>query len=225
MVNFDSADGGVPPYSYEWEDGTTIKTINTLIAGDYQVTVTDAFGCKHDDTITLSEPAPINTIIDFLNESAPGANNGKANVIASGGTAPYTFVWSDGPAGKDRSNLRPGYYTITATDVKGCSTVSNLYIYPFDCSLVVNDALINHVACNGELSGSISLDVSGGTAPYTYKWSDGQETGDATGLKAGVYTVSITDAAGCETHGYFKLSQPPPLVKLLNILMLLILTL
>lgn len=212
-----SADGGVPPYEYEWEDGTTIKTISTLVAGDYQVTVTDAFGCKHDDTITLSEPAPINTIIDFLNESGPGANNGKANIIASGGTAPYTFAWSDGGSGKDRSDLKPGYYTITVTDVKGCTTVSNLYIYPFDCSLVVNDALVEHVDCNGESSGNISLDVSGGTAPYTYKWSDGQDTGTASGLKAGVYTVTVTDEAGCETHGYFKLNQPPPFVKILNI--------
>ncbi len=211
------ADGGVPPYTYEWEDGSTLKTISSLVAGDYQVTVTDAFGCMHDDTITLSEPAPINTIIDFLNESAPGANNGKANIIASGGTAPYTFLWSDGPTGKDRSDLSPGYYTITVTDVKGCSTVSNLYIYPFNCSLAVNDAQINNIACNGESSGSISFDVSGGIAPYTYKWSDGKETTVVTGLKAGTYVVSITDAAGCETHGYFKLNQPPPLVKTLTI--------
>ena len=160
----------------------------------------------------MSEPESISTTIDFLNESNPGANNGKANIIATGGTAPYTFLWSDGPAGKDRSDLVPGYYTITVTDIKGCSTVSNLYIYPFNCTLVINDAQINHVACNGELSGSISLDVSGGTAPYTYKWSDGKDAAVATGLKAGSYQVTITDAVGCESHGFFKLNQPPPFV-------------
>ena len=211
------ADGGVPPYTYEWENGTTLKTISSLIAGDYSVTVTDAFGCTVADTLTLSEPDPIAADIDFLNESGPGLNNGKANIIATGGTAPYTFTWSDGPVSKDRSNLKPGYYTITITDVKGCNALTSLYIYPYNCTLVVNDALIENIDCNGDNSGSIALDVSGGTAPYVYSWSNGNQDQDLNNVKSGKYTVTITDNAGCMTHGYFNINQPPPFKKILNV--------
>jgi len=211
------ADGGVPPYTYEWEDGSTLKTLGSLIAGDYAITATDAFGCSVSDTITLTEPTSIELNIDHLDENASGAKNGKANIVATGGTGPYTYSWSDGPLTKDRSNLAPGYYTVTVTDVKGCSIVEGLYIYPFNCTLVVNDALIQHVGCNGDLSGSIALDISGGEAPYVINWSNGTTETTASALKANKYTVTITDAAGCTTFGFFKINQPPPFVKILTV--------
>lgn len=211
------ADGGVPPYTYEWEDGSTLKSLSSLIAGDYSVTATDAFGCQASGTFTLSEPLPMSIIIDHLDESAPGAKNGKALILPSGGTAPYTYAWSDGLTTKDRNNLAPGYYTVTVTDVKGCSSENAVYIYPYSCDLVVNHALINNVACNGNQSGSIELDVSGGEAPYTFKWSDGSTEKDLLAIKAGQYKVTITDAAGCSTGGFFKVNQPPPFKKTLTV--------
>lgn len=211
------ADGGVPPYTYKWEDGSTLKTLSSLIAGTYSVTATDAFGCSQDQNFTLSEPKTVDANIDYLNESGPGAKNGKANIVSTGGTAPYTYAWSDGPTTKDRSNLSPGYYSITITDVKGCSIVEGLYIYPFNCTLVINDADIDHVDCSGSASGSVALDVSGGEAPYTFKWSNGNNTSNLDNIKSGNYKVTISDNSGCETFGFFKINQPPPFVKNLTI--------
>lgn len=211
------ADGGVPPYAYRWEDGSTLKTLSTLIAGDYKVTVTDAFGCAVVDTITLTEPPLMSLHIDHLNESSPNANNGKANIIVSGGSAPYTYQWSDGAAGKDRSDLKPGFYTLTVTDVKGCTKEENLYIYPFACGITIEGVDISDVLCHGTHTGAVHYEISGGTLPFEFKWSNGKITQEAEQLAAGSYTVEITDADGCRTQGFFRVKTPPPLVRTLQV--------
>lgn len=211
------ADGGVPPYSFVWEDGSTLKTLSNLTAGDYTVTVTDAFGCVASGTFSLNEPEEMAILIDKNDESGPDANNGKALIIPSGGSFPYTYLWSDGVTTRDRTGLAPGYYTVTVTDIKGCTAESGIYIAPYNCSLSVDDVEVHDVDCEGTSGGFIHLNVSGGTEPYTFTWSNGANTQNLDQVKSGKYTLTITDAAGCKSGGFFSINQPPPFKRTLTI--------
>ena len=211
------ADGGVPPYSFAWEDGTNLKTLANLTAGDYTVTVTDAFGCTSSGTFVLTEPDEIDILVDKNNESASNANNGKALILPSGGSIPYTYLWSDGVTSRDRTGMAPGYYTVTVTDVKGCTAETGLYIEPFECGLVVTGVEVHDVECNGTAGGYIHLEVTGGTEPYDFKWSNGADVQNLNQVKSGKYTLTITDAAGCQSGGFFSINQPPPFKKTLTV--------
>ena len=114
-----------------------------------------------------------------------------------GGTLPYSYAWSDGPAtSQDRSNLGPGSYTVTVTDAHGCSDQKTVLITQPNL-LVVSEQHLN-VLCNGGSNGSIDISVVGGTMPYSFAWSDGPAiTEDRSGLTAGSYTVTVTDANLC----------------------------
>lgn len=211
------ADGGVPPYSFLWEDGTDIKTITNLIAGGYTVSVTDAFGCKAEKTFTLDEPEPFTALVDHLDESSEDANDGKALIIPGGGAPPYTFTWSDGGNTRDRDHLVPGFYSVTITDVKGCTLVKDIFISPYNCNLFINNATTNDVDCNGNSSGSVNIEVIGGKEPLTYKWSDGSTGQNLSDVRSGYYTLTITDASGCEVGGFFRINQPPPFKRTMTV--------
>jgi hypothetical protein len=211
------ADGGVPPYSFLWQDGSTLKTITGLVAGNYNITVTDAFGCTSDKTFTLNEPELFTAVIDHLNESGENANNGKALILPSGGAPPYTFTWSDGVNTRDRDQMKPGYYNVTITDIKGCSLLKDVYIAPYNCDIVIQDVILHHVDCNGSATGFVSPLVQGGIPPLSYLWSDGSGASELRNVKSGYYTLTIKDSLGCTTNGFFKINQPPPFKRTMTV--------
>jgi gliding motility-associated-like protein len=213
--------GGVAPYVILWTpgpgagQGTPVAT--GLCAGtNYSVTVTDGNGCDTTITFTIDPFDPI-----VPNSSSTPANcanscDGTATVGPTGGQAPYTYVWSPAPGGgqgtPQATGLCPGVAEVTITDVDGCSIVASVLILspdPIDANAVVQDPL-----CAGRCDGSITTTVSGGVASYTYTWSpvppNGQGFPVATGLCAGTWTLTISDAAGCDTTLVFVLTEPPP---------------
>src|SRR5688572_7631480 len=126
------------------------------------------------------------------------ASIGAINITVSGGTSPYTYLWSNGATTEDLTGLAAGTYTVTITDVNGCTT--NL---PFTVETVMSTITATPVVTNTTCAasiGAINITVSGGTSPYTYLWSNGATTEDLTGVAAGTYTVTITDANGCTTN-------------------------
>ena len=165
-------------------------------AGDYTVTVTDANGCTTTAATTVTEPAGYvaSATVD-ADVSCNGGANGSATAALTGGNGNLTYAWSNAASTATATGLSAGDYSVTISDNKGCSATTSVTI-------------TEPTALNGELgitqdyganNGTAGITVSGGTGDYTYAWdSDPAQTGSlATGLPAGEYTVTVTDANGC----------------------------
>lgn len=204
--------GGVPPFQFTWNNLSTSLDQNNLSAGDYMITVTDALGCVRVETINIPE-APVFMVNPIVNQiSCFGANNGSINLNLTGGIPPVTLQWSDGStAGLIRNNLPPGTYTATIADGTPCFIVRTFTIIEPQ-PLVISAVLTQPTDCLNAASGAINLIVSGGTPPFAYQWSNGVTTEDLTGVVAGNYGVTVTDANGCSISGQFTLIRPNPLV-------------
>ncbi|TPE42396.1 Ig-like domain-containing protein [Pontibacter mangrovi] len=155
---------------------------------------------------------PLSVIISSSeNVSCNGGSNGSATVSASGGAGPYTYSWSpSGGAGATASGLSAGYYAATVTDANGQeASVQVLISQP--AALYASVSSQTNVACNGGTNGAATVTAAGGTAPYKYSWSNGASTPSATGLLAGNYTVTITDANNCVATASVTITQPAAL--------------
>lgn len=201
--------GGTGPYTYNWSTGSTASSITGLTAGVYAVTITDANACTDVDNFTIIEPAPIGTSLTQVDVLCRGNSTGSINLTPSGGTTPYSYLWSTGATSQDLSSLVAGSYTVTVTDASLCSTVANVTITQPATSLAVS-GIETHVTCNAGTNGSIDLTVSGGVGPYTFLWNTGATTEDITALAAGSYSVQVTDANGCVNNAAFTITQPDP---------------
>lgn len=189
--------GGTGTKTYLWSTGETSKNLLNKPAGNYSITVTDVNGCTGTRTFTITEPSPLSASANITNVACKGFNNAAIDITPSGGTAPYTFIWSNGATTEDLSNLAPGTYCVTITDSKTCVSDSICFSVTEPDELNISAAITNAV-CRGDNSGAIDINVSGGTPPYTYAWTGGITTEDLSALSAGIYMVKITDANGCE---------------------------
>ncbi|GIV33136.1 MAG: hypothetical protein KatS3mg031_0671 [Chitinophagales bacterium] len=201
-----TVNGGTPPYQFNWSNGDTLEDISGLSAGTFHVTVTDNHGCNTLATATVIEPTVLSATATKTNVSCNGGNDGAVDITATGGTPPYTYLWSNGDTTEDISGLSVGAYSATITDVKGCMTIVSATI-SHPASLTVSD-IITHVSCNGGSDGAIDLTVQGGTPPYAYLWSNGETTEDLWDIAAADYTVTVTDAQGCFIVHGVTLSEP-----------------
>ncbi|MCB1715851.1 MAG: HYR domain-containing protein, partial [Candidatus Competibacteraceae bacterium] len=195
----------------------TTSTASGLSAGGYTVTVTDANGCEAVKSITIEDPSGLElTVLDVTDETCAENNDGTATVSASGGTAPYSYLWSDGQTGIAATGLSAGTYTVTVTDAGGCEAVQTVVIG--EPTPVLAEVIFSmDVSCYGAADGSATVNATGGTTPYTYVWSNGATTAMATGLAAGVtYTVTVTDASGCEATAGVTLAEPAELTALIE---------
>lgn len=199
--------GGTGPYAYLWSNGMTSSTISGLAAGTYSLTVTDANGCTGTGMATVNQTPNLSAGATSTNITCAGFNNGTATAIVSGGTAPFDYSWSTGAATATITGLAPGTYTVVVTDVNECSGQASVTITaPPAVSLQTSFA---NATCAGNNDGSASVTAMGGTPPYTYLWSSGQTTAQATGLGAGTYTIQVTDANGCVATAMVTINQPP----------------
>lgn len=204
--------GGIPPYQYTWSNLATTLNQTNLSAGDYTILVTDNAGCKKSQTITIPD-APIFTVNPVKKDiSCFGAHDGSIALNLVGGKAPITLVWSDGStSGLTRNNLGAGIYTATISDGTPCQIVRTFVIQEPQ-PLVVSANVTNAFDCDNANSGAINLLVSGGTAPFTYSWSNGTTTEDLSNVPAGNYLVTVTDARGCVKTAQYSINRPPPIV-------------
>jgi gliding motility-associated-like protein len=206
-----SPSGGIPGYTYSWSpSGGTAATATGLAAGSYTVTVTDANGCTATRNYTVTQPSAINTASGSqTNVSCNGGTNGSASVSPSGGTPGYTYSWSpSGGTAATATGLAAGSYTVTVTDANGCTATRN-YTVTQPSAINTASGSQTNVSCNGGTNGSASVSPSGGTPGYTYSWSpSGGTAATATGLAAGSYTVTVTDANGCTATRNYTVTQP-----------------
>ena len=207
-----SADGGTGPYTYLWSNVQTSATATGLASGGYTVKIFDAHGCMAECEVTITEPDELTCeITDSTNVLCYGGDDGSATVTANGGTTPYTYLWSDGQTTAMVSDLVAGHYTVTVKDAQQCTTECEVTITEPDevtCEIIGSA----NVLCNGGDDGSATVSADGGTAPYTYLWSDGQTIAMASGLVAGHYTVTVTDAHQCNTECEVTITEPDELM-------------
>ncbi len=204
--------GGTTPYTYNWSNGSTNQNLNGLTSGTYSVTITDSALCSTNETISINQPTALSASISTSNTTIVGGNNGSAILSISGGAAPYTYNWSNGDNSQNTSNLSAGTYTVTVTDSNNCMVTASATISAPSCASINSSiAGVNNVTCNGNNNGSIDIQVSGGAAPYTYSWSNGNTTQNLSGAAVGTYTVTITDAALCTTTETASITQPSAL--------------
>ncbi|TDO73284.1 putative secreted protein (Por secretion system target) [Flavobacterium chryseum] len=194
-----TASGGTPGYTYLWSNGATTASATGLIAGTYSVTITDAHSCTRTvNNITVGGPAAIlNGTPSTTAVSCFGGSNGTATITASGGTSGYTYLWSNGATTASATGLIAGTYSVTITDANSCTRTVNNIIVGGPASIINGTPSTTAVSCFGGSNGTATITASGGTPGYTYLWSNGATTASATGLIAGTYSVTITDANSC----------------------------
>lgn len=196
-----TATGGAPPYNYDIGGApNTTGNFTGLCAGTYTYTVTDAGGCSTGGTITVTEPTAVTCAVATTDVSCNGICDGTATVTVAGGTAPYTYSWSSGGTGSIETGLCAGTYTVTVTDANGCTCVSNFTITE-PTVLVATGAVTSGISCNAACDGEVTITATGGTAPYT---GDGVQTG----VCAGSWTYTVTDANGCAAIASGTITEP-----------------
>ena len=198
--------GGTAPYTFMWSNSATTEDMVGLSSGTYNVVVTDANGCTATDNVTINEPATITTSIISTDVPCNGSNNGTVDLTVSGGTAPYTFIWSNSATTEDMVGLSPGTYNVVVTDANGCTATDNVTIN--EPAGIITSITSTDVSCNGLTNGTVDLTVSGGTAPYSYVWSNSATTEDMVGLSSGIYNIVVTDANGCTAADSVTINEP-----------------
>ena len=207
--------GGTAPYTYSWTGGCTTSVCTGLCPGTYTVTIKDKVGCLVQDSAVISEPAPIILHMSSVN-SICGKSNGEATVVATGGTPvnDYTYLWDDAQkqTTATATGLSAGRYCVTVKDAKGCEKTACIDVTD-KSGIQASLMYASSTSCNGTCDAAAEVSVSGGTLPYSYLWNTtpgAQTTVKATGLCAGDYIATISDALGCMDTVHVKIMQPQP---------------
>ncbi len=196
--------GGCGPYTFTLSLGGSVTEIVTsndgsfsftgLAAGMYEISVTDAAGSTPLDS-SFEIPETVITIVadTIINNTGMGMCNGAVNITVSGGQLPYTYMWSNGATSQDVSDVceNQSPLSVVVTDANGCIIQSQQFILIRGLSVELE---VSNETCAGEADGSIISSPTGGAAPYTYQWSNGETTPNITGLTPGSYIVTVTDS-------------------------------
>ncbi|RZS98987.1 T9SS type A sorting domain-containing protein [Aquimarina brevivitae] len=225
--------GGTTPYTYQWfkKDETDVfvalsDTSQLLIgadAGEYRVDITDTAGATASALFEVVQPDPLAISFTQTNINCFGEATGAIDITITGGTAPYTYLWSNGSTTEDISGLVEDNYSVTITDANDCTLTSDPIelTQPFE-SISIADSIITNLSGFETANGAIAITAAGGTPPYTYQW---RVVGDPTvigttasinNLQAGFYELTIIDDNGCSYIDSFEVTQPE-LLEITNI--------
>ena len=204
--------GGVAPYTISWSNFANGFSQNNLTAGTYTATITDANACVVTTEISIERP-------DFFIEtevtpiSCNDGSDGAIHLKLTGGIAPIVVKWSDNAtAGLQRNNLPAGTYTVVVQDSGSLQCpIEETFTLVNPPKFTVSSVVTEAIECDIANSGVIDLTVAGGTAPYTFAWSNGAISEDLENIGEGDYAVEITDANGCTLNKQFSVFRQEPL--------------
>ena len=233
-----SATGGTAPYTYAWSTSTssvtfaTTASITVVAAGTYSVTITDNNGCTSNSSVTITEPdSLIFTVLETFNASCNGGSDGGFRYVISGGT-PFisgtdtTYRNETGDPVVNRDSLRgapAGMYKFITIDMNGCESDTARVNITEPTAVVASISIDSNVTCNGFINGGATASATGGTGAYTYLWSTSTSsvtfatTASITGVAAGSYTVTISDASGCTDSETTTITEPTAIVTITSV--------
>lgn len=209
--------GGAGGYAYQWQKevngayqdigGQTNTDLSNLTEGKYKILVTDKNQNKAEAEFSLISP-PRLTLSMFGNTvKCNSQNEGEASVTPDGGTGPYTYSWTNGARTPKAIGLSAGVYSVLVSDANKCTIKGTATVQQPEL-LEISDVNISNPVCFGSANGSIQIKVSGGKLPYSVTWSNGMTGDQISGLKAGSYIVTFTDANGCSISKEYTLTDP-----------------
>ncbi|MBT3622041.1 MAG: hypothetical protein HN535_04745, partial [Flavobacteriales bacterium] len=210
---FTSATGGTTPYQFTADGGSNFVPSGTPFGpsgqAGYFITVVDSLGCTDSDSVYVSEPDLLQvTSFNIQNVSCYDSANGELEVIFTGGTAPFTYLWDNGQTNQTAVNLVPGNYSVLITDTNNCNDNSFIVAITQPDSLYISSLSSTEVLCNGDSTGSATVVASGGTSNYSYAWSSGALTDVASNLFSGTYSVTVSDINGCSRNSSIVVTEP-----------------
>ena len=213
-ITITSTGGTGTAYTYMFAtanyNGVSPHSVNALSAGSYPITVADINGCTFSIPATIiTEPTPLSLSTSQLDAGCNGATDGSAWATPTGATPAYSYLWTTGETTANISGLAAGLYSVTVTDVNGCTESISVDILQPQISTEVTD-----ITCFGAANGTIDVIITNGNNSYNYSWNDpaSQITPAAYNLAPGVYTVTATDVFGCELIATDSVTQPEELI-------------
>lgn len=209
--------GGVGGYQYQWQkevggvftniSGATRNILENLTAGKYKLIIKDRNDNTTSAVFQLNFPSQLKINLSSTTLKCNGLEDGKVTVSATGGTGGYTYLWNTLDTSPIVEGLGAGNYFVTVTDSKSCSVKGSIEIEQ-PSQLEITDVDIKNPVCHGATNGKISVRASGGRAPYSLVWSNGMTGETISGLKAGKYVLTFTDANGCHMTKEYTLTNP-----------------
>ncbi len=187
--------GGVPPFAYAWSNNAQTQDLTRVAGGIYHVTITDDEGCEVYAMAEVIEPAAITSTITATGVSCATSAEADIELTPSGGTPPYDFLWSNFVFTEDQTDVPAGTYTVIITDVNDCEATNSITIASAPGLTATFN--VTGISCFGLNDGQAEINVSGGTSPYSYSWSNSQNTSLISGLAPGIYDVTVTDSVAC----------------------------
>lgn len=196
---------GILPYAFQWSNGDTTHISDSLVAGAYEVTVSDSTGCSQTFNFDISEPSLLELAANSTNGTCGGF--GTATASASGGTPSYNYEWSTGSTSSGVIDLTGGTYYVTVTDAQACTAVDSVFVEEEPAPVCFVE-MVQPVSTITGSDGQLTVVIDGGEQPFSFTWSNGQTTQTATGLAPGTHNVTVTDANNCQTNCFFTLLKP-----------------
>ena len=213
-----NAFGGTGPYQYAWNDPAlqTGDSAVNLLPGSYTVIAVDNVGCTATLTADVFSP-PATTNLTFVATPVTcfGGSDGEIDITIIGNAAPYTISWNtpNGDVTEDVSNLPFGYYSVQVVDTNNCAAAGGDSILVNQPTQLAIDTNVVDISCFGQTDGSITLAISGATPPYSNPtWNGGSSANPFTGLSAGSYSLTVSDANNCTAAvNNIPIVEPPVL--------------
>lgn len=211
---------GLPPYQFDFNDGNGYvpsNALNQLASGTYTINVLDANLCEGQFIIELADPPPLEAGLQPTAISCTGAADGALLAAPSGGTPPYTYAWENGSNAAQREALPPGIYTLTLTDLNGCTALASYEMADPEPVTASIDSIAGPL-CFGDENGYLSVVASGGQPPYLYQFGSSTAQSDPAfpNLAAGSYSITVTDSRDCLTTADATVTGPERLTLMLS---------
>lgn len=200
--------GGQPPYDISWSNGDATEDIYGLVAGPYELFVTDANGCFSVQTIEVLEPSKTNISV-LASKADCGGVSGIVEATINNGTGPYNYIWpnASGP-NSQTSGLAAGLHNLLVIDGNTCLLEKTFVVDEIGGPIIVLDSM-NTGTCDGDLS-DIYIKTIGGQGPFGYNWSDGSTNQDLIDVNPGQYSVEVTSANGCSSYQFYTVEETTP---------------